>query len=215
MPPRYKLRIAVVTLLALAPVVFLSGVGMYHLWDRGWSFTAYWPMALCWLTAYLLGRYWTRRRKPAEQASVPTPEYWTDRDRAAWKIVEAHAVRVPALTADQFGDLNRYAADAQEMALQVARVYKPSAADPFGHLTLPEILACGELVAHDLTVWTQLLLFDGEHAVCEPKRLRYRLLHVAGRLTRHARRLTLHLPADWPWTGAIAKAFKRLTALPA
>src|SRR4051812_2660024 len=53
------------------------------------------------------------------------------------------------------------------------------------------------LCAHDLTVWTQLLLFDGEHAGCEPKRLRYRLLHVAGKLTRHARRLTLHLPADW------------------
>jgi Transposase DDE domain group 1 len=71
------------------------------------------------------------------------------------------------------------------------------------------------LVAHDLTVWTQLLLFDAEHAVCEPKRLRYRLLHVAGRLTRHARRLTLHLPADWPWAAAIAKAFKRLAALAA
>ena len=70
-------------------------------------------------------------------------------------------------------------------------------------------------VAHDLTVWTQLLLFDGEHAVCEPKRLRYRLLHVAGKLTRHARQLTLHLPADWPWTAAIARAFKRLAALPA
>jgi hypothetical protein len=71
------------------------------------------------------------------------------------------------------------------------------------------------LVAHDLTVWTQLLLFDGEHAVCEPKRLRYRLLHVAGKLTRHARQLTLHLPADWPWAAAVAKAFKRLAALPA
>jgi Transposase DDE domain group 1 len=71
------------------------------------------------------------------------------------------------------------------------------------------------LCAHDLTVWTQLLLFDGQHAVCEPKRLRYRLLHVAGKLTRHARRLTLHLPADWPWAAAIAKAFKRLAALPA
>jgi Transposase DDE domain group 1 len=70
------------------------------------------------------------------------------------------------------------------------------------------------LCAHDLTVWTQLLLFEGEHRVCEPKRLRYRLLHVAGRLTRHARRLTLHLPADWPWTGAIARAFKRLPRCP-
>src|SRR3954454_11985289 len=71
------------------------------------------------------------------------------------------------------------------------------------------------LCAHDLSVWTQLLLFDGEHRVCEPKRLRYRLLHVAGKLTRHARRLTLHLPADWPWATAVAKAFKRLAALPA
>ena len=71
------------------------------------------------------------------------------------------------------------------------------------------------LVAHDVTVWTQLLLLDGEHQACEPKRLRYRLLHVAARLTRHARRLTLHLPADWPWAGAIARAFKRLAALPA
>jgi Transposase DDE domain group 1 len=71
------------------------------------------------------------------------------------------------------------------------------------------------LVARDLTVWTQLLLCDGEHRVCEPKRLRYRLLHVAGKLTRHARRLTLHLPADWPWAVAITKAFKRLAALPA
>jgi hypothetical protein len=70
------------------------------------------------------------------------------------------------------------------------------------------------LVAHDLTVWTQQLLFDGDHQVCEPKRLRYRLLHVAARLTHHARRLTLHLPADWPWAGAIAQAFKRLATLP-
>jgi hypothetical protein len=33
--------------------------------------------------------------------------------------------------------------------------------------------------------------------------------------TRHARRLTLHLPADWRWSAAIVRAFKRLAALPA
>jgi predicted GTPase len=148
---RYKLRIAVVTLLALAPVVFLCAVGMYHLWDRDWAFVSYWPMVVCWLAAYLLGRYWTRRRTPSETTSRPTPEYWTDRDKKAWTIVETYAAQIPALSAEQFGDLNRYASDAQQMALQVARVYKPNAADPFGHLTLPEILACSELVSHDLT----------------------------------------------------------------
>ena len=71
------------------------------------------------------------------------------------------------------------------------------------------------LCAHDVIVWTQLLTLDGEHRICEPKRLRYRILHVAGHLTRHARRSTLHLPADWPWAAAILRAFKRLEALPA
>ena len=71
------------------------------------------------------------------------------------------------------------------------------------------------LLAHDIMVFTQLLCLDGEHRICEPKRLRYRVLHVAGQVTRHARRTTLHLPADWPWAAAIQRAFKRLDALTA
>ncbi len=71
------------------------------------------------------------------------------------------------------------------------------------------------MLAHDILVWTQQLLLDGEHATSEPKRLRYRILHVAGQITRHARRTTLHLPADWPWAAAILTAFQRLQALPA
>jgi hypothetical protein len=71
------------------------------------------------------------------------------------------------------------------------------------------------LAAHDVMVWTQLLTLEDEHRICEPKRLRYRILHVAGQLTHHARRTTLHLPADWPWAGAILRAFQQLQALPA
>lgn len=43
------------------------------------------------------------------------------------------------------------------------------------------------LLAHDIVVWTQQPALDGEHRLAEPKRLRYRILHVAGALTRHAR----------------------------
>jgi len=71
------------------------------------------------------------------------------------------------------------------------------------------------LIAHDLMVWTQQLCLAGEHRISEPKRLRYRILHVAGQITRHARRRTLHLPADWPWAHAILQAFGRVQALPA
>lgn len=72
------------------------------------------------------------------------------------------------------------------------------------------------LIGQDLLAWTQLLLLAGsELARCEPKRLRYRLLHVAARLTRHARRLVLHLPRAWPWRRELLAAFERLRALPA
>lgn len=71
------------------------------------------------------------------------------------------------------------------------------------------------LVAQDLLAWAQALLLDGDLARCEPKRLRYRLLHVAGRITRSGRRVRLHLPAGWPWAGALVGAFGRLGALAA
>jgi hypothetical protein len=70
------------------------------------------------------------------------------------------------------------------------------------------------LIAQDLTAWTQHLALDGELAHCEPKTLRYRLLHTAGRLAFHARRATLRLQRTWPWAHQLAAAFARLAALP-
>jgi hypothetical protein len=70
------------------------------------------------------------------------------------------------------------------------------------------------LAAQDLTCWTQALLLNGPLAVAEPKALRYRLLHVAARVVRHARRLILRLQASWPWAAELAGAFARLRALP-
>jgi hypothetical protein len=70
------------------------------------------------------------------------------------------------------------------------------------------------LMAIDLIAWTQHLLLDGELAKAEPKKLRYRLLHVAARLTRSARRTRVHIAENWPWSGDLANAFTRLAALP-
>lgn len=69
-------------------------------------------------------------------------------------------------------------------------------------------------IAHDLITWTQRLLLTGELARCEPKRLRYRLLHVAARLSLHARSARLRLQASWPWAKELAAAFTGLKALP-
>jgi hypothetical protein len=69
------------------------------------------------------------------------------------------------------------------------------------------------LLAQDLLAWLRLLLLEGDLALAKPKRLRHRLLHFAGRLTRPGRRRTLHLPNSWPWRDQLTDAFERLTAL--
>jgi Transposase DDE domain group 1 len=71
------------------------------------------------------------------------------------------------------------------------------------------------LMGVDLLSFTRrLLLFGTELAASEPKRLRYRLLHVAGRIARHAGCVKLRLPRTWPWAQTLACAFARLQALP-
>jgi hypothetical protein len=71
------------------------------------------------------------------------------------------------------------------------------------------------MLAHDLIVWTQALLVDGDLAKAEPKRLRYRLLHVAARLAFHGRSARLRLQHDWPWATDLLAAFHKLKARPA
>jgi hypothetical protein len=70
-------------------------------------------------------------------------------------------------------------------------------------------------IAHDLLVWTKRLLLTGELARSEPKRLRYRPLHVAASLSFHARTATLRIQASWPSANELTIAFARLRALPA
>ena len=55
------------------------------------------------------------------------------------------------------------------------------------------------MLAVDLIAWTQHLLLCGDLVKAEPKALRYRLLHVAARLTRGQRRLWLRIQRSWPW----------------
>ena len=63
--------------------------------------------------------------------------------------------------------------------------------------------------------WLEALLcLDGELALAEPKRVRQRPLHVAGRIVRSGRRTTLRLARGWPWAEALVAAFARLRALP-
>ena len=69
-----------------------------------------------------------------------------------------------------------------------------------------------QVMAHNLARWTALIGL-GERIVTT-KTLRRRVFALAGRLTRSARRLTLHLPKHWPWQETVSRALARLRALP-
>jgi len=73
------------------------------------------------------------------------------------------------------------------------------------------VLAC---LAHNLLRWTQLLGLPNT-TVRAARTLRRRLIDFPGRLTRHARGWTLHLPARWPWQDDFEAALARIRALPA
>ncbi|MBU8833318.1 IS1380 family transposase [Mycolicibacterium goodii] len=67
------------------------------------------------------------------------------------------------------------------------------------------------LLAADLLVWTQVLAFTTHPARrWEPKRLRLRILAVAGRIIHTGRRQLLRLPRGWPWSDLIETGWKAL-----
>ena len=68
-----------------------------------------------------------------------------------------------------------------------------------------------QVMAHNLARWTTRIGL-GE-PVATTKTLRRRFFSLAGRITRKARRLTLHLPQGWPWQNQFLRS--RRTVRPA
>ena len=69
-----------------------------------------------------------------------------------------------------------------------------------------------QVMAHNLARWTARIGLGEQPATT--KTLRRRFFSLAGRLTRSARHLSLHLPQRWPWQNQFSSALARLRALP-
>lgn len=68
------------------------------------------------------------------------------------------------------------------------------------------------LTAIDLVAWTKLIGFADQPdlARCEIAAFRYRVLHVAARITRAARTVRLRLDETWRWAAAISAGWDRI-----
>ena len=83
---------------------------------------------------------------------------------------------------------------------------------PSGRFAANGVWLAVQVMAHNLARWTARIGL-GEQIVTT-KTLRRRFFSMAGRLTRSARRLTLHLPQRWPWEAQFSGALARFRALP-
>lgn len=68
------------------------------------------------------------------------------------------------------------------------------------------------MMANDLLAWTKLIAFhhDPVLAKCEIAAFRYRVLHVAARITTSARQVRLRIDKTWAWAAAIAAGWGRI-----
>ena len=69
-----------------------------------------------------------------------------------------------------------------------------------------------QVMAHNLARWTARIGLGQGTLIT--KTLRRRVFALVGRITRSARRLTLHLPRRWPWETQFSRALARLQAIP-
>jgi hypothetical protein len=69
-------------------------------------------------------------------------------------------------------------------------------------------------IAHNMLRWIAIL-GEGHDGLVVAKTIRRHLIQLPGRITRSARRVTLHLPTRWPWRDAFERILERLRSLPA
>ncbi|MDA8332825.1 MAG: transposase [Candidatus Dormibacteraeota bacterium] len=69
-------------------------------------------------------------------------------------------------------------------------------------------------LAQNLLCWAKRTCLGPDFLLARPKRLRYQLLQVAGRLVHTGRRSILRLDVRWPWARELELAFTRLRSLP-
>ena len=70
----------------------------------------------------------------------------------------------------------------------------------------------GQVVRHHLARWTARIGLGQQ--IVTTKTLRRRVFALAGRITRSARRLTLHLPRRCPWEEQFSRALAQLRDIP-
>lgn len=141
-------KLITVAILSALPVVLFAGFGAWALYRSGHWVWLWWSLPLCWGMGALLGRLWSRDL----QIRIPENDraHWTPQDQAALQIVTAEQARLNQIPSERLTDPQFYSEFTQELALKIARHYRPKAQDPLGDRSVVEILAAIQLISSDV-----------------------------------------------------------------
>ena len=84
---------------------------------------------------------------------------------------------------------------------------------PSGKFSVNAAWLLAAALAHNVLRWVAAIGLGARGELVVAKTLRRTLLSLPGRITRSARRWTLHLPAGWPWAAWLALALAWLRCI--
>ena len=127
--------------------------------------------------------------------------------------------RYHALVTNRVGTMLELDADHRrhavcELAIRDLKAGAGLAHLPSGQFNANSAWLLAATLAHNLIRWTATLGLGVGDQQTVAKTLRRTLLALPGRLTRSARRWTVHLPAGWPWAHSFTMALARLRCIP-
>jgi len=155
-------RLSLIGLLLLIPVVLLGGVGLWNIFQsESWHWLP-WTIPACWGAAWLLLRGLRRTELPLPETGARI--HWTPQDHAAAAILNEQQAQADSATAEQLIDVEYYKQITVDLGRKLARHYHPNSTDPFGSLSVVELLTLAHLVSEDLEVWFQTYV-PGSHLV--------------------------------------------------
>jgi signal recognition particle receptor subunit beta len=143
-----KTRTLVLAAILAAPILVYSVAGAVAVWQVGWMRWLWWLAPIFWAVAWLVAKLWPAQTSDEMQSFDIA--HWTPRDQQAVEIVRRYQLDAESFSTEQLTDLQFYFNQAQLIANDLARHYRPDTTDPIADRTLPEILAACRLVADDL-----------------------------------------------------------------
>jgi uncharacterized protein len=142
-------RLYLISTLVLVPIAAFVVAGAIALWQIGHYVFLWWLIPICWLPAWLLARRWRKHFVVPEVTGEPPSEHWAQRDKQAWQLVQEAQENAGTIAAERLTDPQFHLQAAMDLGLRIAKVYRPTAQNPYGSRTVIEILSVAQLALEE------------------------------------------------------------------